>query len=147
MDDQAGDAACEAVGEFPDHGAAPPVQHVDATVQVDEGQARMRGHKLQDILELVRRVGVHLGGHARLGEAEPSEFEQRLVPGDALLEQGMNGQGHRLPRGGSPGAGLAGTSLGTIHIPHSTASFHSVAYPRGPLITLASPVRGNPRRR
>ena len=30
--DQAADAACEAVGEFPYHGTVPPVQHVDATV-------------------------------------------------------------------------------------------------------------------
>ena len=98
MDDQAGDAAGEAVGEFPHHGAVPPVQHVDATAQVDDGQARMGGHELQDILELVRRVGVHLGGHAHLGEAEPSEPEQRIVSVDALLEQGMNVPGH-LVRG------------------------------------------------
>jgi len=58
MDDQPGDAAGEAVGEFPHHGAVPPVQHVDATVQVDDRQACMGGHELQDGFELVWRVRV-----------------------------------------------------------------------------------------
>src|ERR1700719_428112 len=34
VDDQAGDAACEAAGEFSHHRAAPLVQHVDAAAQV-----------------------------------------------------------------------------------------------------------------
>ena len=46
--------------------------------------------ELQDILEVVRRVGVYLGGHAHLSEAEPRESEQRIVPVDALLEQGVH---------------------------------------------------------
>ena len=121
MDDQAGDAACEAVGEFPHHGAVPPMQHVEATAEVDDGQARVGGHELQDILELARRVGVYLRGRAHLGEAEPSEFEQRIVSIDALLEQGVNVPRNPLSRGGSPGAGLAETSFGTIHDPHFTA--------------------------
>ena len=108
VDHQAGDAAGEAVGELPHHGAVPPVQHVDAPAQVDDGQARMGGHELQDILELVRRVGVHLRGDAHLGEAEPRQLEQRIVPVDTLLEQGVNGPGHRLvaalpPLPASPG--------------------------------------------
>jgi hypothetical protein len=106
MDDQPGDAACEAVGEFPHHGMVPPVQHVDATAQVDDRQARMGGHELQDCFELVRRVRVHLGGHAHLGEAETSEPEQRIVSINALLEQGMN---------------VAQTSSSRFHDPHSTA--------------------------
>ena len=101
MDDEAGDAACEAVGEFRHQGAVPPMQHVDAAAEVDDGQARVSGHELQDILELVRRVGVHLRGRAHLGEAEPSEFEQRIVSIDALLEQGVNVPRHHLPGGGS----------------------------------------------
>ncbi len=64
----------------------------------------MGGHELQDIVELLRRVGVHLGGRAHLGEAEPGEPEQRIVPVDALLEQGVHVHGH-----------LAGTLSGTIH--------------------------------
>jgi hypothetical protein len=106
MDDQPGDAACEAVGEFPHHGAVPLLQHVDATAQVDDRQAGMGGHELQDMLELVRRVRVHLGGHAHLGEAETSESEQRIVSINALLEQGMN---------------VAQTSSSRFHDPHSTA--------------------------
>jgi hypothetical protein len=106
MDDQSGHAAGEAVGEFPHHGAVPPVQHVDATVQVDDRQARMGGHELQDVFELVRRVRVHLGGRAHLGEAETSEPEQRIVSINALLEQGMN---------------VAQTSSSRFHDPHSTA--------------------------
>jgi transposase len=107
MHDQSGDAACEAVGEFPHHGAVPPVQHVDATAQVDDRQARMGGHELQDIFEVVRRVRVHLGGHSHLGEAETSEFEQRIVAINALLEQGMNVPEYVLLRVRSLGVGLA----------------------------------------
>src|SRR5262249_11086855 len=117
MDDQAGDAACEAVGEFPHRGTVPSVQYVDATVQVDNGQTCMGGHELQDVLELVGRVGVHLGGHAHLGEAEPGELEQRIVPIDALLEQGVDVTGYHLPGSCSPGANLPGASSGTIHGP------------------------------
>ena len=75
VDDQAGDAAREAVGEFPHHGTVPPVQHVEAPVEVDDGQACMGGHERQDVLELVRRVGVHLRGRAHLGKAEPGQLE------------------------------------------------------------------------
>ena len=104
VDDQAGDTAREAVGEFAHQGAVPPVQHVHAAVQVDHGQARMGGHELQDILELVRRAGVYLGGHAHLSEAEPREPEQRIVPVDALLEQGVQVSRH-----------LARTWFGSVH--------------------------------
>jgi hypothetical protein len=106
MDDQPGDAAGEAVGEFRHHGAVSPVEHVDATAQVDDRQARMGGHELQGIFELVRRVRVHLGSHAHLGEAETSEPEQRIVSINALLEQGMN---------------VAPTSSSRFPDPHSTA--------------------------
>ena len=70
VDDQPGDAAREAVGELPDQGAVLPVQDVHAAVQVHHGQARTGGHELQDMLELIRRIGVYLGGRAHLGEAE-----------------------------------------------------------------------------
>jgi hypothetical protein len=91
MDDKPNDPACEAVSKFPDRGATPLVQHIDAAIQVHHGQARMGGDEAQDILQLLRRIGVHLGRHAHLGETEPSEFQQSIVPGNALLEQGMNG--------------------------------------------------------
>jgi hypothetical protein len=39
------------------------------------------------VLELINRVGVRLGGEARLGEAEPGQPEQRRITGYALLEQ------------------------------------------------------------
>ena len=86
MDDEAGDTAREAVGEFPDHGAATLVQHIDAAVQVDHRQVRMRGHEPQDMLKLVWRVRIYLGSQAHLGEAEPSKLKQRIVPCDASLE-------------------------------------------------------------
>jgi len=37
VDNEAGDTAREAVGEFPYQRAVPPVQHVDAPAQVDDG--------------------------------------------------------------------------------------------------------------
>jgi len=107
VDDQPGDAAGEAVGECLHHGAVAPVEHVDAAAQVDDRQARVGGHELQDRFELVRGVRVHLGGRAHLGEAETSELEQRMVASNALLEQGVN---------------LAQTWSSGFHDPHSTAS-------------------------
>jgi hypothetical protein len=80
------------------------------------GQAWMRGHELQDVLEVIRCVGVHLGGHAHLGEAEPGEPEQRIVPVDAPLEQGVYGSGH-----------LARISFGTIHGPQAARGSCSAA--------------------
>jgi hypothetical protein len=71
VDDEPGDAAREAVGEFLDQRAVPAVQHVDTPVQVDDGQARMGRHEPQDILERIRRVGVDLGARAHLCEAQP----------------------------------------------------------------------------
>ena len=121
MDDQAGDPAREAVSEFAHHGAVSPVQHVEAAAQVDHRQAGLGGHERQHVVELVRCLGVHLGRRAHLGEAQPGEFEQRIVPIDASLEQGVNGPGCLLPRGDTPGAGFAGTLSGTIHDPHSAA--------------------------
>ncbi len=91
VDHQASDAAREAVGEFPDQGAVPPVQHVDAPAQVNHGQAFVGRHERQDVLEAVRCVGVHLRRDAHLGEAEPGQLEQRVVPVDTLLEQGVDG--------------------------------------------------------
>ena len=105
MDDHSGDPACEAVSEFLHRGPASLVEHIDAAIQVHNRQARMGGHEAQDILQLIRRISVQLGCGAHLGEAEPSEFKQRVVPGDALLEQGMNGFRHHLlraPRGHEP---------------------------------------------
>src|SRR4029453_1342309 len=120
MGGQSRDAAGEAVGEFPHHGAVPLLTRVEATAQVDDRQARMGRHELQDMLEMVRRVRVYLGGRAHLGETEASESEQRIVSINALLEQGMNVPEHVLLRGSSLGAGLAETSSGRFHDPHST---------------------------
>jgi hypothetical protein len=38
------------------------------------------------MLKLAGRVGIHLGGQARLGEAEASQLEKRIVSFDAPLE-------------------------------------------------------------
>ena len=54
----------------------------------------MRGHEPQNVLKLVWRVGIYLGGQAHLGEAEPGQLEQRIVPRDASLEQAMNRPEH-----------------------------------------------------
>jgi hypothetical protein len=141
MDDQAGDPACEAVSEFPHHVTVSPVQYVEAAAQVDDGQACMGWHERQHIVELIRRIGVHLGRSAHLGEAQPSEFEQRIVPIDAPLEQGMNIPRRLLPRGDAPGAGVGETLSGTIHNPHSAAlQLISSSLPFAPW----QPVRGRP---
>ena len=58
MDDKAGDAAGESVGELPDDGAAGLGQHIDAAVQVDRRPVRVRGHEPQNVLELRWRVGI-----------------------------------------------------------------------------------------
>ena len=120
VDDQAADAAREAAGELHDRGAALLVQQVDAAVQVDRRQARMRGHELQDVLQLAGRVGVRLGGQASLGEAEAGQLEQRIVAGHAPVEQGVQGLGHLLVRAGGRRGGLAGALTiwpGLIHDP------------------------------
>ena len=125
MDDQAGDAARESVGELPDHGAARLVQHIDAAVQVDRRPVRVRGHEPQHVLELRWRVGIYLGGQAHLREAEASQLEQRIVSRDASLEQAMNRPEHLSVRAGFRRARFAKTPTtwaGTIHDPHPTAS-------------------------
>jgi hypothetical protein len=94
MDDHTPEPACEPVGEFRDNGAPTLMQHIDATVQVDDRQIGMGRHELQNMLKLFWRVGVHLCGQAHLSEAKPSELEQRIVTRDAPLEQGM----HRAER-------------------------------------------------
>jgi hypothetical protein len=75
MDNEAGDAAREALGEVPDHGAAALIQQIDATVEVDYGQIGMRGHEPQNMRKLVWRVRIYLSGQAHLGEAEPSKLK------------------------------------------------------------------------
>ena len=62
------------------------VQHIDAAIQVDHRQEQMRRHEPQNMLKLIRRVGIHLGGQAHLSEAQPGELEQRIVPRDTSLE-------------------------------------------------------------
>jgi hypothetical protein len=86
MDDEASDAACEAVGELTHHAVATLVQHIDAAIQMDHRKVRMRRHEPQNVLKLIRCVGIHLGGQAHLSEAEPGELEQRIVSRDASLE-------------------------------------------------------------
>ena len=86
MDNHTPEPTCEAVGEFTDHGAATLLQHIDAPVQVDDGQIRMGRHEPQNMLKLFRGVGVQLRGQAHLSEAKPSKLEQRIVTRDAPLE-------------------------------------------------------------
>jgi hypothetical protein len=66
---------------------------------MDHGQTLMRGHELQNTLKLIWRIGVHLGGHAHLREAETCEFQQRIVSCNTLLEQGVNSPRPLLGRG------------------------------------------------
>ena len=79
----------------------------------------MGRHEPQDMLELIWRVGIDLGGRAHLGEAEPGEPEQRLIPVDALLEQGVNAT-RRL------------AEISSIHDPqlHSVHTVFSPSHPR-----------------
>jgi hypothetical protein len=86
VDDEASDAAREAVGELSHHAVATLVQHIDAAIQMDHRQDRMRRHEPQNMLKLIRCVGIHLGGQAHLSKAQTGELEQRIVPRDASLE-------------------------------------------------------------
>ncbi len=95
VDDQAGDPPGETAGEVPDHLPALVLQQADAAVHVHDGQPRFGGGEPQHVLELIRRVRVHLGGHAHLGEPEPGQPQQRVIPGHALLEQGVHGPDRR----------------------------------------------------
>ena len=97
VDDQARQASGEAGGELLNHGAVAFAQHVQPAVQVDHGQARVRGHVAEQVAELISSVGVRLSGEARLGEAKRSQPEQRRVTGYALLEQRVD-----RPRARSP---------------------------------------------
>jgi hypothetical protein len=119
MDDHPSDTACEAVSELPDRGPASLVENVDAAIQVHNRQARVGGHEAQDVLQLVRRVSVYLGRDTHLGEAEPGELKQSVVPGNALLEQGMNGFRHHLRRGSSRTTRFVEASSSTIRFHHS----------------------------
>jgi hypothetical protein len=119
MDDHPSESACEAVSEFHDRGPAPLVEHVDPAIQVHNRQARVAGHEAQDVLQLVRRICVYLGRDAHLGEAESGELKQRVVPGYALLEQGMNGFWHHLRPGSSRTTGFVEASSSTICFHHS----------------------------
>lgn len=69
MDDEASDAARETVGELCHHTVATLVQHIDAAIQMDHRQERMRRHEPQNMLKLIRCVGIHLGGQAHLSKA------------------------------------------------------------------------------
>jgi hypothetical protein len=53
----------------------------------------MRRDEPEGPLELVWGVGVELGGHAHLGKAESGQLEERIVPGEASLEQAVNRSG------------------------------------------------------
>jgi hypothetical protein len=125
VDDQAGNAASESAGEFYDQVAALLVQEIGAAVQVDHRQAGMGRHEPQNMIKFTWRVGVHLGGHAHLGETEPGEPQERIVACDTSLEQGMNGPRHLVA-----GAGFRRTASRqtlptrsvTIHDLHSTPS-------------------------
>ena len=90
VDDQAGDPPGEMPGKVPDHRPAVLLQQADAAVQVHDRQARLGRGEPQHALQLARGVRVHLGGHAHLGEPEPGQPKQGVVPGHALLEQGVN---------------------------------------------------------
>jgi hypothetical protein len=50
----------------------------------------MRRHEPENVLKLLRRVGIYLGRQAHLGKTETSEFQQRIIAGDAPLKQGVN---------------------------------------------------------
>jgi hypothetical protein len=90
VDNEAGHAPGEADGEIRHHVTVAFTQDVQAPVQVDRREARMRRHVPQQPGKLIRCVRVCLCRQAFLGEAEPGELEQRVVSGDALLEQGMD---------------------------------------------------------
>ena len=124
MDDKAGDAARETVGEFRDPGTVLLAEHVDTAVQVDRRKVPMRRDEPEGPLELVWGVGVELGGHAHLGKAECGQLEERIVPGETSLEQAVNWSGRVPVLAAIRGGGFAGVPVnraGDIHDPHLEA--------------------------
>jgi Fe-S oxidoreductase len=90
VDDHAGQAPGQAVGELLDQAAVPLVQQVQPAIQVNRRAARVRRHVREQPVKVVRRVGVQLGGQAGLGETEAGQPGQRVVPGVARLEESVN---------------------------------------------------------
>jgi hypothetical protein len=90
VDDHARKTPGEAGGELLDHAAVLFAKHIQAAVQVNRWQARVRRYVREQAVKLVRSVGVRLGCQAFLGEAEACEPEQRVIAGVPLLEQGMD---------------------------------------------------------
>jgi hypothetical protein len=88
VDDEAGDPPREAVGERLDRRPAPLVQQVDVPAQVHDGPVGLGRREPENPLELLRRVGVELGGQPGLGEAETGQPQQGVVAVDPTLEQG-----------------------------------------------------------
>jgi hypothetical protein len=121
MDDKAGDAARETVGEFRDPGTVLLTEHVDTAVQVDRRKVSMRRDEPEGPLQLVWGVGVELGGHAHLGKTESGQLEERIVPGETSLEQAVNWSGRVPVLAAIRGGGFAGVPVnraGNIHDPH-----------------------------
>jgi hypothetical protein len=135
VDDQAADPAGEAAGELADQRPALLLQQVDVAAEVDGRQPWMRGHEPQHVLQLIRRVGVQFGGHARLGEAQPGQLEQRIIASDLPVEQGVNGR-YRIT-GAAGRAGLPVTWPGMVHGPSSCCAGPGCPPGHGPENTSA----------
>lgn len=90
VDDHAGQAPGQAGGELLDQAAVPLAQQVQPAIEVNGRAARVRRHIRQQPVEVVRRVGVQLGGQAVLGETEAGQPGQRVVSGVPRLEEGVN---------------------------------------------------------
>jgi hypothetical protein len=90
VDDHARQATGQAAGELLDRPAVPLAQQVQPAIQVNGREARVRRHEREDPVQLVRRVGVQLGGQAGLREPEAGQPEQRVISGVPRQEQGVN---------------------------------------------------------
>ena len=86
-------------GKVSDDRRAALVEHVDAAVEVNHRQLRLRGREGEDPVELVRSAGIDLGCKASLREPQLREAQQRVIAADPLLEQSAEGWNRGRCRG------------------------------------------------
>ena len=70
--------------------ACPHVRHVDATVEVDSRQVRVRRDEPEDLLELLRSVRVGLRGHAACASCSRVTLLPLNVRNVTLLQAGSS---------------------------------------------------------
>ncbi len=133
MNDQAGQPPGEPPGERLDHVTVPVPQHVQAAVQVNRREPRVRRHVREHAVKLLRRVGVQLSRQALLPEAQGGQLQQRVIAGVALQEQGVDG---RQPGGIVGGRPVRGQGL--LRPWRRAVRFSALMTPRSEACTIDS---------